>query len=54
MKKVIYIFVFITLFVSSSFLTYCSADDIPDNYKSKAIVNVTAGFDQIVLSDRPK
>ena len=54
MKKVIYVFAIITLFVSSSFLTYCSADELSDNYKSKVIVNVTAGFDQIVLSDRPK
>lgn len=54
MKKVTYIFAIITLFVLSSFLTYCSADDISDNYKNKVIVNATAGFDQIVLSDRPK
>ena len=53
MKKVTYIFAISTLFVSS-FLTYCSADDISDDYKNKVIVNATAGFDQIVLSDRPK
>ena len=54
MKKFTYTFAMITLFISSSFLTSCTADEIADDSKNQATTVSTVAVDPPVLSDRPK
>ena len=54
MKKYTYTFAIIALFVSSTFLTSCTTDEIADDSKNQVIVNAVADVDPPVLSDRPK
>ena len=54
MKKLAYTFATIILFVSSSFLTSCTADEITDESKNEVIVNQTIAVDPPVVPDRPK
>ena len=54
MKRFTYTFALITILISSSFLTSCTADEIVDESKNEVIINQTTAVDPPVVPDRPK